>query len=129
MYLLVFVCSYLFLYIPMNLYFSLLHNFTHCLDVLMAQVFTWLGRYGHRLQKGTHLWAALPGAEALYRKMTKKRKTAFLKKQENRAGGKKDYTMPENGTVSGGPDLQSHLSQCILSRGLQCVAYLLAESG
>ncbi|CAK9081269.1 unnamed protein product, partial [Durusdinium trenchii] len=61
-------------------------------------VFTWLGRYGHRLQKGTHLWAALPGAEALYRKMTKKRKTAFLKKQENRAGGKKDYTMPENGT-------------------------------
>ncbi|CAK9112301.1 unnamed protein product [Durusdinium trenchii] len=74
----------------------------------MKRVFTWLGLFGHRLQKGTNLWVALPGAQALSRRMTKARRAAFVKRQsQSSGGGHRDYTRHEDGTVSGGPDLQS----------------------
>lgn len=70
-----------------------------------AKVFTWLGLYGHRLQKGTQLWAKLPGAETLTRKMTRRKRTIFQKRKL--LSKKNDYTKHANGTVSGGKDLQS----------------------
>ena len=68
-------------------------------------MFTWLGLYGHRLQKGTQLYAALPGAEKLKRTMTREKRKKFQKQRAN--SQKDDYKKHANGTVSGGKDLQS----------------------
>lgn len=72
-----------------------------------SKVSTWQGLYGHRLLKGTHLFAALPGAKRLARKLTAKRREAFQKRRDKRNTQKKDYTVGKDGKVSGGPDLQS----------------------
>lgn len=72
---------------------------------VIAKVFTWLGIFGHRLQKGTQLWSSLPGSKSLIRKMTKRKKAMFQKRREH--SKMKDYKKHPNGTVSGGRDLQS----------------------
>ena len=90
-----------------SILFYFLSIFQFC-EQFISEVFTWLGLFGHRLQKGTNLWVALPGAQALSRRMTKARRAAFVKRQsQSSGGGHRDYTRHEDGTVSGGPDLQS----------------------
>ena len=76
-------------------------------SLLEPQVFTWLGLFGHRLLKGTQLFSTLPGTILLKRKLTKQRRQAHAQLKALRKTKHQDYTKGPDGSVTGGPDLQS----------------------
>lgn len=81
----------------------------------LTLVTTWLGCFGHVLQKGTKLLCNLGGCEGLKRKMTKKQKAAVARRRARLAEAARKrgqepacyYKIDSQGRVSGGRDLPS----------------------